>query len=220
MGFSIPIARLKNEDIDSTLSEARAGSRYEGPTPPPGVYNAKIKKVWYKETRTGKPALNVLFVIDEQNENKVYNGAGIFNMYLIPADPTSPAFSIQMSQLDSFVMALSNGTMGYKGFQEAAHGEKIILKEPQKYDPSKNNEIKQIGKLVVTGEQTANIKAKMETYDGKERASVHYLVDVPTASKAEASATEFAEPDGAFTEATPEDNPESDEFDAWMSIND
>lgn len=214
MGFSLPIARVKNDEIDKAISDSRQGQRYTGPTPPPGVYRAKIKKVFTKETKTGKAAINVLFEINETGDNEVYNGAGIFNMYLIPSDPSEKAFPYQISNLDSMIHALSNGTMGYKEFQEAALAEKVVLKDPQKYDPSKNNEITKIGTLKITGEAEANIKLKMDEYNGKERAILDFIVEDKVEKKAKAA--DYDDDPFGETGATGSDDSDAD-FNDWLN---
>ena len=39
MGFSLPITRVKSSDVEKARADSGQGQRYDGPTPPPGVYN-------------------------------------------------------------------------------------------------------------------------------------------------------------------------------------
>ena len=182
MGLSIPITRVKSSDVEKARADSGQGQRYDGPTPPPGVYNTKIKKVWYQETRKGDPALNVLFEIHEEGANEVYNGAGAFRMFMIPTDPSYEHFSIQVSSIESLLLALSDGTYTYDDFLTDANAGRIITgKKKSKSD--KKTPIEQIGRLKITGEQTAQIKTKVQTYNGEERMEVHYVLSKPLKKK-------------------------------------
>ena len=182
MGFSIPITRVKSSDVEKARADSGQGQRYDGPTPPPGVYNTKVKKVWYQETRKGDPALNVLFEIHEEGANEVYNGAGAFRMFMIPNDPTYEHFSIQVSSIDSLLLALSDGTYTYDDFLVDANAGRIITGK-KKSESDKKTPIEQIGRLKITGEQTAQIKTKVQTYNGEERMEVHYVLSKPLKKK-------------------------------------
>ena len=182
MGFSIPITRVKSSDVEKARADSGQGQRYDGPTPPPGVYNTKVKKVWYQETRKGDPALNVLFEIHEEGANEVYNGAGAFRMFMIPNDPTYEHFSIQVSSIDSLLLALSDGTYTYDDFLVDANAGRIITGK-KKSESDKKTPIEQIGRLKITGEQTAQIQTKVQTYNGEERMEVHYVLSKPLKKK-------------------------------------
>ena len=210
MGFSIPITRVKSSDVEKARAESGQGQRYDGPTPPPGVYNTKIKKVWYQETRKGDPALNVLFEINEQGANEVYNGAGAFRMFMIPTDPSYEHFSIQVSSIESLLLALSDGTYTYDDFLADANAGRIITGK-KKSESDKKTPIEQIGRLKITGEQTAQIKTKVQTYNGEERIEVHYVLNKPLKKKAE----EVADP-GADMDFDDDDT----DLDDWMNDND
>ena len=182
MGFSIPITRVKSSDVEKARADSGQGQRYDGPTPPPGVYNTKIKKVWYQETRKGDPALNVLFEIHEEGANEVYNGAGAFRMFMIPTDPSYEHFSIQVSSIESLLLALSDGTYTYDDFLTDANAGRIITGK-KKSEFYKKTPIEQIGRLKITGEQTAQIKTKVQTYNGDDRIEVHYVLSKPLKKK-------------------------------------
>lgn len=203
MGFSIPITRVKSSDVEKARADSGQGQRYDGPTPPPGVYNTKIKKVWYQETRKGDPALNVLFEIHEEGANEVYNGAGAFRMFMIPNDPTYEHFSIQVSSIDSLLLALSDGTYTYDDFLVDANAGRIITGK-KKSESDKKTPIEQIGRLKITGEQTAQIQTKVQTYNGEERMEVHYVLSKPLKKKVEEIDMDF-------------DDDDDTELDDWMS---
>lgn len=202
MGFSIPITRVKSSDVEKARADSGQGQHYDGPTPPPGVYNTKIKKVWYQETRKGDPALNVLFEIHEEGANEVYNGAGAFRMFMIPNDPTYEHFSIQVSSIDSLLLALSDGTYTYDDFLVDANAGRIITGK-KKSESDKKTPIEQIGRLKITGEQTAQIQTKVQTYNGEERMEVHYVLSKPLKKRVEEIDMDFDDDDT--------------ELDDWMS---
>ncbi|QDF19246.1 hypothetical protein SEA_STICKYNOTE_53 [Corynebacterium phage Stickynote] len=206
MGFSIPITRVKSSDVEKARADSGQGQRYDGPTPPPGLYNTKIKKVWYQETRKGDPALNVLFEIHEEGANEVYNGAGAFRMFMIPTDPSYEHFSIQVSSIESLLLALSDGTYTYDDFLADANAGRIIAGK-KKSESDKKTPIEQMGRLKITGEQTAQIKTKVQTYNGDERMEVHYVLSKPLKKK------KVADIDMDF------DDDDTD-LDDWMSEND
>jgi hypothetical protein len=104
--------------------------------------------------------------------------------------------------------------MGYKEFQEAALAEKVVLKDPQKYDPSKNNEITKIGTLKITGEAEANIKLKMDEYNGKERAILDFIVEDKVEKKAKAA--DYDDDPFGETGATGSDDSDAD-FNDWLN---
>ena len=204
MGFSISITRVKVSDVEKARADSGQVQIYDGPTPPPGVYNTKIKKVWYQETRKGDPALNVLFEIHEEGANEVYNGAGAFRMFMIPNDPTYKYFSIQLSSIDSLLLALSDGTYTYDDFLVDANAGRIITGQ-KRSEFDKKTPIEQIGRIKITGEQTAQIKTKVQTYNGEERMEVHYVIRKPLKKK------KVEEIDMDF------DDDDDTELDDWMS---
>lgn len=213
MAFKFNIARADDTTIDKAIESARSGGRYEGPTPPEGVYKTKIKKVWFRETKTGRPAINALFEIDETGDKAIYNGAGTFRLYLIPEDATDKNFSYFVSNIDALVMSLSNGTMDYKAFADVVRAGKVILKDPEAYDPSKNNEIIKFGNLRITGDQKATVKLEMgKPYNGVSRPEVVRLHDVPTKKSKNADLDAEGYETIAVTDST-------DDFDEWLESN-
>ncbi|MDD2326668.1 MAG: hypothetical protein PHW63_11880 [Alphaproteobacteria bacterium] len=193
MGFSIDISRVKNEDVEVARLKSGGGNRYDGPTPPADVYNAVVKKVYIRESKTGKPALNVLYEIKETGAKEVYNGCSFFQWLSIPVDPTDSAFTYQVQGIDNFLLSISSGTISYEDFVEIATNGKIVLKDPQGYEKNKNNEVEKIGTLRITGEQTAKVKTRTGEYQGKVRVEAHYLVDVPAKGGSKASAPAVAD---------------------------
>lgn len=187
MGFQITMAPISDEEIKKIRDDKPTGG-YNGPTPPPGVYKAKIARVWFAETKNGNPAVKASFVLHDEGANATYNGASALQNYNIPVDPSQKAFPVQVSQLDSFLIALSGGKMGYKEFQEAVTNGKTDA------DPAKKDKIglpvTQIGKVKVTGERVVEIKTKIREWDSKEYIDVHYIVDRPAEKEESVESTD------------------------------
>ena len=173
MGFKIKMAEVSQEELTQIRNDRPSG-RYEGPVPPPGVYGAKISRAWFGETKAGDPVLKVSFVLDNEGEDAIYNGAETINNYVIPTDPSSKAFVPQINQLDAFLVALSDGKMGVREFQEAMSNGKNDI------DPAKKTKIgipvTQIGSVKITGEKKVNIKTKIREYNGKDYIDLHYIL--------------------------------------------
>lgn len=213
MGFKIKMAEVSQEEL-TKIREDRPSGRYEGPTPPPGVYGAKISRAWFGKTKAGDPVLKVSFVFDNEGENEVYNGAETINNYVIPTDPSSRAFVPQINQLDAFLVALSDGKMGVREFQEAMSNGKNDI------DPAKQTKIgipvTQIGSVKITGEKKVNIKTKIREYNGKDYIDLHYILrDEATTSKPKSNPADdfddFEDPTSSSDEGDLDDWLDSDD---------
>lgn len=216
MGFKIKMAEVSQEELTQIRNERPSG-RYEGPTPPPGVYGAKISRAWFGETRAGDPVLKVSFVFDNEGENAVYNGASTINNYIIPTDPSSRGFVPQINQLDAFLVALSDGKMGVREFQEAMSNGKNDI------DQSKKTKIgipvTQIGSVKITGDKKVTIKTKIREYQGKDYIDLHYILrDEAAPSKPKSNpAEDFDDFEDTTTTTTTSDEGELDD---WLDSDD
>jgi len=220
MGFKIKMAEVSQEELTQIRNDRPSG-RYEGPTPPPGVYGAKISRAWFGKTKAGDPVLKVSFVFDNEGENEVYNGAETINNYVIPTDPSSRAFVPQINQLDAFLIALSDGKMGVREFQEAmANGKNDI-------DQSKQTKIgipvTQIGSVKITGEKKVNIKTKIREYNGKDYIDLHYILRDEAAnskpkSKPEDDFDDLEDPSDDFEDST--SSSDEGDLDDWLDSDD
>lgn len=173
MGFKLAMAEVSQEDL-KTIREDRPTGGYDGPTPPPGVYQAKIAKIWFAETKNGKPAMKVSYVIheDKDSANAVYNGASTIDNLMIPTDPSDNNFAVQTSVLDSFLLALSDGKMGYPEFYKAmTEGRSDVGKEDKIGNP-----VNQIGNVKITGDKIVKVKTKVREYNGKDYIDIHYIL--------------------------------------------
>lgn len=179
MALAFNLQRVNKADIES--ARADTPSRYTGPTPPPDEYQVAVKKIYAVEQANG-PALNVLFEISgEEGERAVYNGAGIWNRFSIPTDPSYQYFGIQVNSIDNFLRAISSGKFGFDDFVEASNGNRIQTGEGGKA----GQEITQIGRLKLPPTAKIKIKTKMNTYQGRENAALHYVLDAPARSAGE-----------------------------------
>jgi hypothetical protein len=103
-------------------------------------------------------------------------------MFMIPTDPAYEHFSIQVSSIESLLLALSDGTYTYDDFLADANAGRIITGE-KKSEYDKKTPIEQIGRLKITGEQTAEIATKVQTYNGEESMEVRYVISKPFKKK-------------------------------------
>lgn len=206
MGFKIPMAKVEKEDLQKIRADRPTGG-YDGPTPPPGLYDAKVAKIWFAETKTGKPAVKVSFVFDNEGEDAVYNGASTIQNYLIPTDPSEKAFVPQVNQLDAFFAALTGGKQSYDDFQDA------ISEGRTDADPTKKDKIgipvTQIGKFKLTGTQKIRIKTKIREYNGNEYIDIHYIPHQESAKTKPETTDEFEDAGS-----------EDDSLAAWMASDD
>lgn len=206
MGFKVKMAAVSEKELTQIRSERPTGG-YNGPTPPPGVYEVKIGRVWFGETKAGDPTVKVSFKFDNEGEDAVYNGFDFIQNYNIPTDPSAKSFVPQINQLDAFLVALSGGKMGFQEFQEAmAEG---------RNDADRDKESKigipvtQLGSVKITGNKKVKIKTRHNEYNGKTYVGLHYIL------REESGATEKKE---EFSSDDFEDsgNNSSDDLDEWL----
>lgn len=214
MGFKMKMAEVSQEDLKE-IRESRPTGRYDGPTPPPGIYEVKISRAWFGETKAGDDTLKVSFLFDNEGENEVYNGFDFINNYGIPSDATAPSFTPQVNQLDAFLVALSGGKMGFQEFQEA------MVAGKNDVDPAKKNKmgypVTQIGNVKISGDKKITIKTKLREYNGKEYVDLHYILNDDTSSKPkkrEEDFDDFADAEDSSDTSTNDDD--ADDLDEWL----
>lgn len=202
MGFKVKMAAVSEKDLTQIRNERPTGG-YDGPTPPPGVYEAKISRVWFGETKAGDPTVKVSFRFDNEGEDAVYNGFDFIQNYNIPTDPSAKSFVPQINQLDAFLIALSGGKMGFQEFQQA------MAEGRNDADPAKRGKIgipvTQIGSVKITGNKKVRIKTRHREYNGKTYVDLHYILreeNGASSQKVEATLSDF------------EDS--SDDLDDWL----
>lgn len=175
MALKIKLDRVSKDDIDAAKAEAATSQRYTGPTPTPDTYKAKIGGIWLKESSKGDPMVVVAFrLTDNKGDKEVYNGASIFNNYMVPQDSSHQYFHIQVSTMEAMLQAASKGTFGFSEFVDAANTDRIVTGQAQ---GRAGEPINQIGKLKFPSESTFEIRTKMNTYQGKENPAIHYILD-------------------------------------------
>lgn len=209
MGFKVKMAAVSEKDLTQIRNERPSGG-YDGPTPPPGVYEVKISRVWFGETKAGDPTVKVSFRFDNEGEDAVYNGFDFIQNYNIPTDPSAKSFVPQINQLDAFLIALSGGKMGFQEFQQA------MAEGRNDADPAKKGKIgipvTQIGSVKITGNKKVRIKTRHREYNGKTYVDLHYILreeNVASSQKAEDNLDDFE--DSATTSSSG-----SDELDEWL----
>ena len=213
MGFKIKMAEISKEELKE-IREDRPTGRYDGPTPPPGIYEVKIARAWFGETKAGDGALKVSLRFDNEGENAVYNGYDFINNYGIPSDPSEPSFIPRVNQLDAFLIALSDGKMGFSEFQEAMVAGKNDI------DPAKKNKmgypVTQIGNVKISGNKKIKIKTKIREYNGKDYVDLHYILNDST-SKPKKREADFDDFDDVETSAdTSTNDDDADDLDEWL----
>ena len=213
MGFKIKMAEISKEELKE-IREDRPTGRYDGPTPPPGIYEVKIARAWFGETKAGDGALKVSLRFDNEGENAVYNGYDFINNYGIPSDPSEPSFIPRVNQLDAFLIALSDGKMGFSEFQEAMVAGKNDI------DPAKKNKmgypVTQIGNVKISGNKKIKIKTRLREYNGKDYVDLHYILNDST-SKPKKREADFDDFDDVETSAdTSVSDDDADDLDEWL----
>ena len=213
MGFKIKMAEISKEELKE-IREDRPTGRYDGPTPPPGIYEVKIARAWFGETKAGDGTLKVSLRFDNEGENAVYNGYDFINNYGIPSDPSEPSFIPRVNQLDAFLIALSDGKMGFSEFQEAMVAGKNDI------DPAKKNKmgypVTQIGNVKISGNKKIKIKTKIREYNGKDYVDLHYILNDST-SKPKKREADFDDFDDVETSAdTSVSDDDADDLDEWL----
>lgn len=206
MGFKVKMAAVSEKDLTQIRNERPTGG-YNGPTPPPGVYEAKISRVWFGETKAGDPTVKVSFRFDNEGEDAVYNGFDFIQNYNIPTDPSAKSFVPQINQLDAFLIALSGGKMGFQEFQQA------MAEGRNDADPAKRGKIgipvTQIGSVKITGDKKVRIKTRHREYNGKTYVDLHYILREENSAaekKTEADLFDFED----------SGNSSSDDLDDWL----
>lgn len=214
MGFKVKMATVSSEDLTQIRNDRPTGG-YDGPTPPPGVYDAKISRVWFGETKAGGDTVKVSFRFDNEGEDAVYNGFDFIQNYNIPTDPSARAFVPQVNQLDAFLIALSGGKMGFQEFQEA------MAEGRNDADSDKKSKIgipvTQIGSVKITGDKKVRIKTDHSEYNGKTYVNLHYILreeSSASAQKSEDNLDDFEDSDSSVTTSSSDSG--SDDLDEWL----
>lgn len=209
MGFKVKMAAVSEKDLTQIRSERPTGG-YNGPTPPPGVYEAQISRVWFGETKAGDPTVKVSFRFDNEGEDAVYNGFDFIQNYGIPTDPSARSFVPQVNQLDAFLIALSGGKMGFQEFQEA------MAEGRNDADSDKKGKlgipVTQIGSVKITGNKKVKIKTRHNEYNGKTYVGLHYILreEVGATKKEEFSSDDFEDAGNNSSASS------SDDLDDWL----
>ncbi|QAU07309.1 hypothetical protein SEA_NOSILAM_66 [Gordonia phage NosilaM] len=148
--------------------EAATGfANYTGPTPPPGVYAAKIKQLQIKETKGSedKPKKPMLVAIIEfeapkSHDNSIYNGFAIFHRLVIPESMEEDYIDLKVGQINRLFDAIS----GDDKLRAVFWGGNAVLDD-------KGEKIIRMGKLVTSGKDFKGfpvvVSARGENYTAK-----------------------------------------------------
>lgn len=166
------LKRISQDDLNTAKTESRGG-RYSGPTPPPGVYNAKATKLWLSQTKKGDWAIKVGFEFVETGDNKEYNKASFITTFMIPVDPSVEHFHIQVSSFDTMLKAISSGEIDYMDFQKIHSEDRIRYDKADKV----GEPITQLGSLKLPTTSEFKIKTKNSDYNGNTYINLHYIED-------------------------------------------
>lgn len=171
MALKFNLKNVSKDDIEEARKDFSAG-RYEGPTPPPDLYNVQVTKLWSGENRGGA-TLVARLQFDNKGDKSEYNGFSILHNLGIPDDPKHEHFAIRMKSLDDFFRAVTGGKMDVSDFVAAANAGKVIAGDEEKM----GDVITQIGKFKLANAKDITIKTKPpREYNGKEYVNVHYIV--------------------------------------------
>lgn len=102
--------KLKIGAEAAQVKAAEGLGQYTGPTPPPGVYAAKIKTLQIKPTKNGDKTMLVSvieFDAPRGDENAKYNGYPIFHRLVIPEDMSEDWIDLKVGQINRLLDAIS-----------------------------------------------------------------------------------------------------------------
>lgn len=170
MALKFNLKNVSAKDVEDARKDFGGG--YDGPPAPPGLYNAAVKQLWFRQTKSGKDMIVAHLKLQNEGDAAEYNGLNLWYNMLIPGDPSDRAFTMQMKNIDDFFRAASGGKMDVQDFVDAAKAGKILTGES---DNKKGEEITQVGKLKIEKAQDMTVKTKIETYNGEERTQLHWI---------------------------------------------
>lgn len=161
--------KLKIGAEAANVAASTGFANYTGPTPPAGVYAAKIKQLQIKETKgaEGKPKKPMLVAIIEfeapkSHENSQYNGFAIFHRLVIPESMKEDYIDLKVGQINRLLDAIS----GDDSLRKIFWGGNAILDD-------KGVKITRLGKLVTSGKNfkgfSVVVSARNENYTEKKR---------------------------------------------------
>lgn len=211
MALKFNLVSVNDQELEDIKSER--GGRYDGPTPPAGVYKVVLKKLWLSEQKrrdTPEPVdvIKALLEIKETGDKEVYNGKGIFHTMQLPVDRGDQYFPLQVNALDDFFRQISKGKFNYSKLAAALGAGKLkVEKEDNAGVP-----VSQIGTLVIKEGQELTIKTK-NSANPKDAdnpyVNVHYIISDPAPAKKKQEEEEF---DDDFEDSEDDDDASFDEF--------
>jgi hypothetical protein len=123
----MPKLKLGINKADAALLDKVAAENtfesYTGATPPPGVYRAVAKTIWYVESNgeksKGHPMFRVGVEVQEPKGSKKAEFNGFFRMHhiMLPIDVDHDNFGRQAGNLRQFLQAIDPTNAAWKGYQ-------------------------------------------------------------------------------------------------------
>ncbi|WGH20848.1 hypothetical protein QLT00_gp65 [Gordonia phage Commandaria] len=157
--------------------EASTGfQNYTGPTPPAGVYSAKIKQIGMKATRAGDKTMLVSIIeldAPKGHPNAEYNGYAIFHRLVIPESMEEEYIDLKVGQINRLLDAVS----GDDKLRTVFWGGNAVVDD-------KGEKILKIGKFSLAGKGFKGISVvvstKNDSYTKKEKGADGKIVKKTT----------------------------------------
>lgn len=168
--------KYSDEGVQDAIKSAQSRGSYDGPVPPAGIYNVKLRKLRLQRNKRDTHYMFAAWlVIDETGDLAKYNGASINEWLIIPNEPSEQYADFRYNSLNDLFAAASKGKMNAQDVLAALTEGRYQAEDP---DDRGAQEVTAIGKLKLTGDENFQIKTKMDQYEGKDQARLHYILSV------------------------------------------
>lgn len=159
--------KLKIGAEAAKVKAAEGLGQYTGPTPPPGVYAAKVKTLQVKPTRKGDKTMLVAvieFEAPKNDANAKYNGFAIFHRLVIPESMDEEWIDLKVGQINRLFDAIS----GDEKLRTVFWGGNAVMDD-------KGEKIVKLGKYTIGGKGFKGlpvvVSARSENYKRKSKGS-------------------------------------------------
>lgn len=159
--------KLKIGAEAAKVKAAEGLGQYTGPTPPPGVYAAKIKNLQVQPTRKGDKTMLVAiieFEAPKNDDNAKYNGFAIFHRLVIPESMDEEWIDLKVGQINRLLDAIS----GDEKLRAVFWGGNAVMDD-------KGEKIIKLGKYTIGGKGFKGlpvvVSARSENYKRKSKGS-------------------------------------------------
>lgn len=159
--------KLKIGAEAAKVKAAEGLGQYTGPTPPPGVYAAKVKTLQVKPTRKGDKTMLVAvieFEAPKNDANAKYNGFAIFHRLVIPESMDEEWIDLKVGQINRLFDAIG----GDEKLRTVFWGGNAVMDD-------KGEKIVKLGKYTIGGKGFKGlpvvVSARSENYKRKSKGS-------------------------------------------------